>query len=213
SIDWQAYPGATTGGTVEEQASAEPRASTTEISHSDVIEHDYDEAARDPSGGDEEKEQTLEAEPEAFTPVEQTESVQDEMAPDSETQVTEFESAPEPVAKPSGLKDSGARKRLSSSFSRIAAAEQEQEGGEALESQVVDYSADAPSTLQEGPKRVLVVDDIPVNQKLLLLHLKRLGYEADVASNGQEALDMIGNHQYELVLMDCDMPVMSGFEA
>ena len=81
-----------------------------------------------------------------------------------------------------------------------------------VESMVVDFGTDV---VEEKPvsNKVLVVDDIPVNQKLLLLHLKRLGYEADVANNGKEALEAMEKEQYQVVLMDCDMPVMNGFEA
>lgn len=127
----------------------------------------------------------------------------------------------ESVAKPSALKDSlsKGKPRASSSYNRLkplSAAADLDDGGyldEGLSEQVVRFSSLESSPEEEGPRRVLVVDDIPVNQKLLLLHLKRLGYEADVASNGQEALDMISEKSYELILMDCDMPVMSGFEA
>jgi len=127
------------------------------------------------------------------------------------------------LPKPASLKDQLAKKQrgASASYNRLkplsAAAElDDMDGGflnEGLTEQVVRFSAEDAAPVDEGPKRVLVVDDIPVNQKLLLLHLKRLGYEADVASNGQEALDMLAEKAYELILMDCDMPVMSGFEA
>lgn len=121
--------------------------------------------------------------------------------------------------KLNSLKDR--KPRASASYNRLKplskAAELEDDVDyldEGLTEQVVRFSSDEPLTVDDGgPKRVLVVDDIPVNQKLLLLHLKRLGYEADVASNGQEALDMLAERAYELILMDCDMPVMSGFEA
>lgn len=121
--------------------------------------------------------------------------------------------------KLNSLKDR--KPRASASYNRLKplskAAELEDDVDyldEGLTEQVVRFSSDEPLTVDDGgPKRVLVVDDIPVNQKLLLLHLKRLGYEADVASNGQEALDMLAEKAYELILMDCDMPVMSGFEA
>ncbi len=122
------------------------------------------------------------------------------------------------VQKPS-LKDTllgGKKKRnTSASMHRIKALGGSTELGEddeAGEQTVVDYgNEEADSDL--NIKKVLVVDDIPVNQKLLLLHLRRLGYDADVASNGQEALDALANKEYELILMDCDMPVMNGFEA
>lgn len=61
--------------------------------------------------------------------------------------------------------------------------------------------------------RVLVVDDHLVNQKVTCRILERFGMKADVASNGQEALQMVTARRYALVLMDCQMPVMDGFEA
>lgn len=59
----------------------------------------------------------------------------------------------------------------------------------------------------------LVVDDIPVNQKLLVLQLKRLGFATDVSNNGQEALDRLSRFDYDVVFMDCDMPIMNGYDA
>lgn len=62
-------------------------------------------------------------------------------------------------------------------------------------------------------KCALVVDDIPVNQKLLVLQLKRLGFATDVSNNGQEALARLAKLDYDVVFMDCDMPVMNGYDA
>jgi signal transduction histidine kinase/CheY-like chemotaxis protein len=61
--------------------------------------------------------------------------------------------------------------------------------------------------------RVLVAEDNPVNQQLARAMLLRLGYQADVVGNGQEAVDVVMTVPYDLVLMDCQMPVMDGFEA
>lgn len=62
-------------------------------------------------------------------------------------------------------------------------------------------------------RRVLVVDDNPVNQKLLLLQLTKLAAEADAVGGGQEALDALASRDYGVVLMDCRMPAMDGYEA
>ena len=61
--------------------------------------------------------------------------------------------------------------------------------------------------------RILVAEDNLINQKLSVAQLKRLGLDADVVKNGQEAVDAIKTKDYALVLMDCQMPGMDGFEA
>ncbi len=61
--------------------------------------------------------------------------------------------------------------------------------------------------------RVLLVEDQPVNQKLALAVLGRVGLDAVLAQNGREALERLRAHAFDLVLMDCQMPEMDGFEA
>jgi CheY-like chemotaxis protein len=62
--------------------------------------------------------------------------------------------------------------------------------------------------------RVLVVDDHPVNRRLIELWLSKQGYTVNVAVNGREALDLLGDgHAFKFVLMDCQMPVMDGLAA
>ncbi len=60
---------------------------------------------------------------------------------------------------------------------------------------------------------VLLVEDNPVNRKLALVMLSKLGVEAVVAENGAEALACLAKKRYDLVFMDCQMPVMDGYEA
>ncbi len=69
------------------------------------------------------------------------------------------------------------------------------------------------SLLDYGNKRVLVVEDNKVNQKVILAQLAKFQLKPDLANNGQVALDQLERQAYDLVFMDCQMPVMDGYEA
>ena len=66
---------------------------------------------------------------------------------------------------------------------------------------------------QRLPLRILLGEDNPVNQKVALSILERLGYRADVASNALEVIESLRHQTYDLVLMDVQMPEMDGLEA
>jgi CheY-like chemotaxis protein len=72
----------------------------------------------------------------------------------------------------------------------------------------------APVTISRKPlglRRLLLVEDNPVNQEVIRESLGRLGYEADVVENGQRALNALARTTYPLILMDCQMPVLDGY--
>ena len=90
-----------------------------------------------------------------------------------------------------------------------------------LELPVAQADAQAPQqpqvTVRMAPSHaaetVLLVEDNPLNQKIALKMLSRLGVDADLASNGLEALEACQSKSYDLVLMDVQMPVMDGLQA
>jgi PAS domain S-box-containing protein len=66
---------------------------------------------------------------------------------------------------------------------------------------------------EQPPLKVLLVEDHPVNQKLAMALVTRLGHDVSLAGNGQEALDALAAKDFDIVLMDVQMPVMDGLEA
>ena len=70
-----------------------------------------------------------------------------------------------------------------------------------------------PSPAEKLPLRFLLVEDNLINQKVANRLLDQLGYRADVANNGQEAVDAVTGHAYDVILMDVQMPILDGLEA
>lgn len=80
--------------------------------------------------------------------------------------------------------------------------------------QVSTTSNPAAPTLLHGKRGpVLVVDDNEINQKVIRLMLEKSGYQVESAPDGQAAVEMVLSREYDIVLMDCQMPVMDGYSA
>ena len=66
---------------------------------------------------------------------------------------------------------------------------------------------------KQFPLRILIAEDNLINQKIAMKILTKLGYEPKIANNGREAVDMCGKQQYDIILMDVQMPEMDGLDA
>lgn len=77
-----------------------------------------------------------------------------------------------------------------------------------------EHSSDEHAQGEQGPDlSILLAEDNPVNQKVTLQMLAKLGYRADVAADGREVLQITESQHYDIILMDLQMPEMDGMEA
>jgi CheY-like chemotaxis protein len=70
-----------------------------------------------------------------------------------------------------------------------------------------------PQMAARHPLRILLAEDNAVNQKLALRLLEQMGYQADVTTNGRETIQAVEQNEYDVILMDVQMPEMDGLEA
>jgi len=70
-----------------------------------------------------------------------------------------------------------------------------------------------PQEAHPGNRRILLVEDNTVNRELMNTMLRRLGHQVVEAHNGRQAIDRLSRERFDLVFMDCQMPIMDGYEA
>ncbi|TVR12441.1 MAG: response regulator [Phormidium sp. GEM2.Bin31] len=134
----------------------------------------------------------------------------------------QFVELPTPTVEPSPAEESPAEATETSESPATATSAPDALGSPTSDSSTVPSASpsEEPSAAKpaEGTAasvvgKVLVVEDTHINQKVVMNQLKLLGYKAACVNNGQEALDQLQQESFDMVLMDCQMPVLDGYRA
>lgn len=86
-------------------------------------------------------------------------------------------------------------------------------GKEAIQTPKAESTPKIQSQISSGDFKILIADDVSANQMLTQRLLEKLGYSAHIVANGKEVLEAMTRVEYDLILMDCQMPEMDGYEA
>ncbi|MFP6582837.1 MAG: CHASE domain-containing protein [Candidatus Hydrogenedentota bacterium] len=95
-------------------------------------------------------------------------------------------------------------------FKKSRPLQRDQQAGRSVGSQEMKGLPESPAG---GSARILVAEDNIVNQKVMVRFVESLGHTPIVVNNGREAIDLLTNEKIDLVLMDCQMPIMDGYAA
>ncbi|MFM7886912.1 MAG: response regulator, partial [Pseudanabaena sp.] len=105
--------------------------------------------------------------------------------------------------------------RLLDALTKVVAASQSNLARDpiAINSTASLYPDDEHQAIRMSKLKILIAEDSQINQKVALHQLHSIGYEADVVGNGKEVLDLLKHIHYDIILMDCQMPELDGYEA
>jgi CheY-like chemotaxis protein len=124
-----------------------------------------------------------------------------------------FEQAVSKPVKQSSLHEAILSALSGASSDRIDGIDREAQRGQNVQTDLETLPSKTKLAAPQSDFRILVADDVVVNQMLTLKLLEKLGYGAHSVANGKEVLSELERTHYDLVLMDCQMPEMDGFEA
>ncbi|MFN9667559.1 MAG: response regulator [Pseudanabaena sp.] len=103
--------------------------------------------------------------------------------------------------------------RLLDALTKVVAASQNNLVCDPIISSTTDlYPNNDHQAIKMSKLRILIAEDSQINQKVALHQLHSIGYEADVVGNGKEVLDLLEQIHYDIILMDCQMPELDGYE-